>query len=153
MFRISRLTDYGILTLTYLARDPDLAKHNARDVAEQLHLPLPTVSKILKVLARSGLLVAHRGVRGGFGLARPAKAITIAEIITALEGPIALTVCGDDTTHDCAIEQHCPCRDNWQKINHAVRGALDKITLADMAHPLPHEMTGARVETLSTWNV
>ncbi len=154
MLRISRLSDYGILTLTYLAQDSGERTHNARDVAESLHLPLPTVSKILKLLAKSGLLTAHRGVRGGFRLTREARKINIAEVISALDGPISLTVCNDHGgDHDCRIEQSCPCRENWQKINDAVRGALEKITLADMTQPLPEAARYVRLNASPGWNV
>lgn len=153
MFRISRLTDYGILTLTYLARDPDSGTHNARDVADGLKLPLPTVSKLLKLLARHGLLTAHRGARGGFSLARPPREITIAEIIAALEGPIALTVCVEHGVDDCQIQHNCMCRENWRKINLAVRGALEVITLADMTHPLPPPVAADRSTTVAPWSV
>ncbi len=143
MLRIGRLTDYGILTLTFLARDPEQGTHNARDVSAKLQLPLPTVSKLLKLLARQGLLATHRGARGGFSLARPAREITLLEVIDAIEGPVSLTVCNERAPHDCQIEQHCMCRENWMKINQAVRGALAQISLTDMTQPLPqvHQLT------------
>src|SRR5215831_15995615 len=93
MIRITRLTDYGIVLLTHFARHPERLTRNAPELAAAAHLPLPTVSKILKILAREGLLVPHRGAKGGFSLAKPATDITVAEIISALEGPIALTEC------------------------------------------------------------
>ena len=135
MIRMTRLTDYGIMLLTLFARDGKRPMRSARDLAEESKLPLPTVSKLLKVLARHDLLDAHRGVKGGFRLARSADRITVAEIIHALEGPIGVTEC---SSHDgaCDIERSCIVRNNWKKINVVVLDALGKITLAEMTHPL-----------------
>ena len=136
MMRISRLSDYGIVLMTQLASRPDGAPHNAREVAAEAGLPLPVVSKILKALARQGLLVSHRGAKGGYSLARLPGEITMAEIIAALEGPIAITEC-IEVSSDCSHEQLCPVRSNWHRINAAVRGALEGITLAEMTAALP----------------
>jgi FeS assembly SUF system regulator len=136
MIRISKLTDYGIMLLTYIARDPLLTR-NARDLAVEAHLPLPTVSKVLKILAREGLLVAHRGIKGGFSLARPPEEISVADIIGALEGPIAMTECSMHAPRICQLERQCPVGSNWQMINQAVQGALETLTLAAMTRPLP----------------
>ncbi len=100
-----------------------------------MRLPLPTVSKILKLLAREGLLASHRGVKGGYSLAPPAEEISMAEIIAALEGPIAITECIERRAR-LLHEPLCPVRGNWQRINEAVRTALDGISLAEMAQPL-----------------
>ena len=133
MIRITKQTDYGIVLLTHLAADPE-RQYNAPDLAAEAHLPLPMVSKILKLLAREGLLASHRGVKGGYSLARRPEAISMAEIIAALEGPIALTEC-ISVEGDCSHEPLCPVRSNWRRINQAVRTALEGITLAEMAHP------------------
>jgi FeS assembly SUF system regulator len=133
MIRITKQTDYGIVLLTHLAADPE-RQYNAPDLAAEAHLPLPMVSKILKLLARESLLVSHRGVKGGYGLARQPEAISMAEIIAALEGPIAITEC-ISVEGDCSHEPLCPVRSNWRRINQAVRTALEGITLAEMAHP------------------
>ena len=135
MIRMSRLTDYGILLMTCVAKQRDSAPHSARKLASMAHLPVPTVSKILKELARQGLLTGQRGVKGGFRLARPAMEISIADIVSALEGPIAFTDCGGDPG-SCELEDSCIVRSNWKKINNAVRGALEGITLSEMSHPL-----------------
>lgn len=139
MIRISKLTDYGIMLLTYIARDP-LHTRTARDLAVEAHLPLPTVSKVLKTLAREGLLVAHRGVKGGFSLARPPEEISVADVIGALEGPIALTECSLHASRLCQLEPQCPVGSNWQRINQAVLGALAHLTLAAMTRPLPRSV-------------
>jgi FeS assembly SUF system regulator len=134
MIRITKQTDYGIVLLTHLAAQPE-RQLNAPELAAETQLPLPMVSKILKILVREGLLVSHRGVKGGYSLGRLPEEITMAEIISSLEGPIAITEC-IEVSSDCSHEQLCPVRSNWQRINEAVRGALEGITLAEMAGPL-----------------
>ena len=136
MIRMTKLTDYGIVLLTQIARHPERLTRNAPELASVARLPLPTVSKILKILAREKLLVPHRGAKGGFSLARPPEEITVADVINALEGPIALTECSAHGSERCGIETSCPVSSNWRKINRAVRDALSGITLAEMAAPL-----------------
>ncbi len=135
MFRISRLTDYGIVVMAHLAECKDDSSHNARELAEDTQLPAPVVSKILKSLTRAGLLVSQRGSKGGYSLARTPSEIPVVEMITALEGPIGITEC---TIHPgaCAQEPSCQVRDPWQRINGAVHAALETITLADLAKPI-----------------
>lgn len=135
MIRMTRLTDYGIMLLTLFARDAKHPMKSARDLSEEGKLPLPTVSKILKLLAKHGLLEAHRGVRGGFNLTRTPEKITMAEVIGALEGPVGVTDCCAPSS-DCGIEKSCIVKSNWMKINQVVLGALDRITLAEMTHPI-----------------
>jgi FeS assembly SUF system regulator len=136
VIRLSKLADYGIVIMTNLARQP-ARQHNAPEVAAQTHIPLPMASKILKSLARAGLLESHRGVKGGYGLARPAATISVAEVISALDGPIAVTACIEDGPGGCEIEGLCPARANWQRINDAIRTALDGISMAEMAQAIP----------------
>ena len=143
MIRLSRLSDYGIVLMALLAGragKADSGPYNAREVAAEAHLPLPVVSKILKGLARRGLLVSHRGAKGGFSLARPPGEITAAEMIAALEGPIGLTECSAHPGH-CVQEASCHVREPWQRINVAVRRALDQVTLADLAPQAPPDPT------------
>ncbi|MFQ5843359.1 MAG: SUF system Fe-S cluster assembly regulator [Planctomycetota bacterium] len=137
MIRLTRQADYGIVLMTCFAGHPDRALLNARDVAAVTSLPLPTVSKVLKALARGGLLNSHRGVKGGYRLARAPRRITVAEIITAVDGPIAVTECLDPGAADCDIEPVCPCRTNWHRINQAVRDALAAIPLSKMGFSPP----------------
>jgi FeS assembly SUF system regulator len=138
MIRMTRLTDYGIMLLTLFARDSKNPMKSARDLSVEARLPLPTVSKLLKLLARHGLLEAHRGVLGGFTLTRKPDAITMAEVIGALEGPIGVTDCCAPPS-DCGIEKSCIVKNNWMKINRVVLEALDRITLAEMTRPLALE--------------
>jgi FeS assembly SUF system regulator len=132
MLRISRLTDYGIVLLAHLAGERGGTTHNARELAQRSSLPLPAVSKILKTLTHEGLLVSHRGVKGGYGLARDASDISVAEIIAALEGPIALTECTLGPGH-CHQEISCMTRLPWQHVNRAIHDALSRVTLAELA--------------------
>lgn len=131
MIRLGRLTDYGIVLMAHLA-GAGQGPHAARDVAAATQLPLPAVSKLLKSLAREGLLISSRGTKGGYQLARPAEQITVPQMITALEGPIALTDCN---LHEgaCSQEPRCHVRTPWQRINRAVHDALSQIRLADLA--------------------
>src|SRR5438270_13588885 len=93
MIRLGKLTDYGLVVMSQIAQRPPADLHTARDLAAKCHLPLPTVSKILKTLLQGGLLVSQRGIKGGYSLAREPGLISIAEIISVLEGPVALTAC------------------------------------------------------------
>jgi FeS assembly SUF system regulator len=138
MLRITKQTDYSIVLMTKFAADEPQAVHNARDLAQSAGLPLPTVSKILKALARAGLLVSHRGVKGGYGLARPPSEIAVDEVIEALEGPIAITEClheSHDQASCCGIQGACPVQANWGRINDAVKTALSGIPLSEMVAP------------------
>ncbi len=150
MFRLSRITDYGIVLMAQLASHGDEATRNAREMAAETELPAPVVSKILKSLAREGLLVSQRGAKGGYTLARAPETISAAELITVLEGPIGLTEC---TAHpgNCPQEASCHVRAPWQHINQAVRDALARVTLADLARgtvtPLAVSLASLGVDT------
>lgn len=133
MFRISRLTDYGTMILVYLAEQDDRLC-SASDVAANTHVAAPTVQKLLKVLARSELVESARGTGGGYRLARAPDTINAAQILDALEGPVAITECSTEESH-CELESLCQVGGAWQKINKAIRGALTDITLRDLGHP------------------
>jgi FeS assembly SUF system regulator len=135
MLRLSKLTDYGTVIMTALARHPR-QQRTAAELADATHVAVPTVSKILKTLAHEKLLVSNRGAYGGYKLARAPENISMADIISALEGPIALTECAEIQGH-CSIQPSCLIGANWQRINAAIRGALEGISLADMIAPLP----------------
>src|SRR5438270_5672111 len=135
MIRLGKLTDYGLVLMSYVAKSDEQTMHTARGLAVQSKLPLPTVSKLLKVLLQSGFLVSHRGIKGGYTLAGHANEISVAEIISALEGPIGLTECTTDLSGICDLEPSCPIKRNQQMISQVVRGALERLTLADLIHP------------------
>jgi FeS assembly SUF system regulator len=136
MIRLGKLTDYGVLLMCQMARSPQAKWHTARELAEESRLPVPTVGKLLRMLLRSGLLTSHRGIKGGYVLARSPELIPLTEIISALEGPFALTQCSSDAAEVCNLESTCPVRDNQRILSQAIGGALGRIMLADLTRPL-----------------
>ena len=135
MIRLNRLTDYAVVVLMRMADAPGEVL-TAPQLANRSAVPLPTVAKLLKILARDGIVVSHRGASGGYRLSRAPEDVSVAEIIRALEGPISLTSCVDGATGNCDVESLCPMRGNWDKVNAAIRDALESVTLAEMAAPL-----------------
>ena len=135
MIRITKITDYGITVLSALASQPEAKPRNAREIAAATHLPAPTVSKILGVCTRANLLTSLRGANGGYTLARSPESISVADIIVAFEGPLALTECLSHEAPDCDVESVCPTRSNWHRINAAIRKSLEEIPLSEMAIP------------------
>lgn len=136
MIRLGKLTDYGLLLMCQIARSPMGNTHTTRGLADECRLPLPTVSKLLRVLLQSRLLVSHRGIKGGYELAREPEQIPITEIIAALEGPFALTQCGSEDAGLCDLESCCPVKDNQRIISHAIRAALERVMLSDLTRPM-----------------
>jgi len=133
MLRLSKLADYGTQVMTYMARDQ--AVHSASEVAAELGIAAPTVSKILKMLVRKNLVTSVMGAKGGYLLARHPAEISVAEIIDAMDGPISITECSGTTI--CERESTCSTRSNWQGINHIIQDALEKVNLAEMIAPKP----------------
>ena len=131
MLRISKLTDYATVILARLAAEPEL-RFTAAQIAAETHLAAPTVSKLLKQLHRKGLVMSTRGAAGGYVLARPAADITAAQILDALEGPVALTECSGTASH-CGIERTCRVGHSWQRVNLAIRRSLQEISLLELA--------------------
>ncbi len=131
MLRLSKLADYGCQVMAFMARDR--AVHSANEVANGLGMAVPTVSKILKMLARDGLVGSVLGAKGGYTLSRYPKDISIAEIIHAMDGPISITECS--STSKCERESYCSTKGKLQRINHIIQEALDKVSLAEMITP------------------
>ncbi len=131
MIKVNKLTDYAVLILSYFAKQNSDEVWNASQLASALDLPNPTVSKILKILLKNQLVISHRGAQGGYQLAKPLEYITVAELIEAMEGRVAVTEC-NVRTGLCSHEQACQMRNPWQKINHMVLNLLSQVTLADM---------------------
>lgn len=142
--RLSHLADYAVVLMSAAARHcgeralgaSDRQKRvriNAGTLAEETGVPLPTAQKLVSLLTRAGLMTSTRGTGGGIRLARPAAAISLADIIEAIEGPIALTLCVDEARHDCALEGSCRVQPHWGVVNGAVRGALDGVSLSSLA--------------------
>lgn len=134
MLKIGKLTDYAMLIMSQMARDP-ASTISAASLAEALHLTTPTVAKILKMLSDADLVTSLRGAVGGYRLARAAETITVADIISAMEGDLALTECCENVSH-CFITSMCTMRENWRKINRTVYEMLAKLTILDMLEPL-----------------
>ena len=134
MLRMSKLADYGTVILTAMVRDP-VRIQSAVELAMHSRVPAPTVSKILKILTREGLVVSLRGAKGGYLLSRPAAQISLAQIIDAMDGPIGMTECSI-TPGLCTQESYCPVRANWQSVNRVVLQALQQISLEQMMQPV-----------------
>lgn len=133
MLRVSRLADYATSLMACLGEQPD-AVVSAAELAECLDLEPPTVSKLLKMLAKNGLVQSFRGARGGYQLARPAHEISVADIVEAIEGPIGMTECSV-ATGQCSREANCNVRGNWQGINATITAAMRAVSVADMMQP------------------
>lgn len=131
MIKVNKLTDYAVLILGYFARQNSDRVFNASQLASALDLPNPTVSKILKILLKNQLVISHRGAQGGYQLAKPLEYITVAQLIEAMEGRVAVTECSAQSGL-CSHEMACAMRNPWQKINHMVLNLLSQVTLADM---------------------
>ena len=131
--RLSSLADYAVVMMSAAARHCGGDQLNAAHLAEETGIPLPTVQKLVSKLSHAGLLRSVRGAGGGFRLARPAAAVTLADVIEAIEGPIAMTSCIDTGKHDCGLEGTCRVQAHWPVVNNAVRGALAGINLTSLA--------------------
>jgi FeS assembly SUF system regulator len=131
--RLSSLADYAVVMMAAAARHPAGARLSATLLAADTGVPLPTAQKLMGRLAASGLLTSARGTGGGFQLARPAGGISLADIIEAVEGPIAMTNCVDERRHDCALDAHCQVKPHLSAVNGAVRGALAAVSLHQLS--------------------
>jgi FeS assembly SUF system regulator len=131
MIRLTKLSDYAVVVLSLLARERG-GVMTATVLANQTGIPEPTVAKVLKLLARQDIVVSTRGVNGGYAMEKEPHNVTVADLIIALEGPIALTACVDSQTDDCTLSELCPLRGGWQKVNVAIKTALSSVTLADL---------------------
>ena len=149
MIKLSRLTDYGVVVMSQMAQEMSAMK-TAPELAAATGVPMPTVAKLLKLLVKDGLVESWRGVNGGYALTRSIDDITAADIIEALEGPVALTACVDGSEADCGVESLCPMRGGWEKINRAIRAALEEVTLAELSQPADFLLAPASVDAETT---
>ena len=134
--RLSHLADYAVVLMTAAARRPVAARLSATELAGETGVPLPTTQKLMGQLAACGLLSSVRGAGGGFALARPAAEISLADIVEAVEGPIAMTVCsGHEGVSDCALDAHCRVKPHMGVVGNAVRGALGAVSLTSLCGP------------------
>ena len=146
MLRISKLTDYAILVMVELTRDGEMLSAHA--LAERVGIEAPTASKVLKLLAGGGLLDSYRGANGGYKVKRAPGEISVAEVIAAIEGPIAMTECSEEPGL-CSQEASCELRGNWQRISLAVNAALQDVSLAEMSAPLEQKSGSLNITTLN----
>jgi FeS assembly SUF system regulator len=130
--RLSNMADYGVVVMSAAARHCGSSRVSATDLAVETGLALPTVQKLVSIMSKAGLLRSARGTGGGIQLARPAAAISLADIIEAVEGPIAMTACCDTGKHDCTMEGSCRVQPHWPAVNTVVRGALAGISLTSL---------------------
>jgi Rrf2 family protein len=131
--RLTHLADYAVVLMTAAARYPAGARLSATELSGDTGVPLPTAQKLMGQLAASGLLTSARGASGGFALSRPADAISLADIVEAVEGPIALTMCSDSNNHECILDKHCRVKPHIGMVGNAVRGALGAVSLTELA--------------------
>ena len=132
--RLTHLADYAVVILTAAARRPATERLSAAVLADETGVPLPTAQKLMGMLAAAGLLTSTRGAQGGYLLTRPAAAISLADIVEAVEGPIALTQCGGSAeVSDCALDAHCRIKPHMGLVGNAVRGALNAVSLQELA--------------------
>lgn len=134
MLKLSKLTDYATVILSFMAKKQG-SMFSALEISEQTGIALPTVSKVLKLLVKANVLSSVRGAKGGYLLAKKPNKITVASVIHALEGPIALTECSA-SHQDCGQTSGCHIQGNWDLINRKVYQALESVTLADMLMPV-----------------
>jgi FeS assembly SUF system regulator len=146
MLRITKQTDYGVLVLAHLASLPAGQIVCAREAARATALPVPTVSKIFKSLARGHLVESHRGVGGGYSLARPLDQTSLAALIRALEGPISMVECGARPGL-CSQEPTCPVRVTWARVNREIERALERVPLSAMLGGPAKELLGLGPES------
>ena len=138
--RLSHLADYAVVLMTAAARRPAGARLSATELSGETGVPLPTAQKLMGQLAGCGLLSSARGASGGFALARPATDISLADIVEAVEGPIAMTVCsGQEGASDCALDAHCRVKPHMGVVGNAVRGALGAVSLTSLCGPAAAE--------------
>ena len=132
--RLTHLADYAVVMMTAAARRGTVARLTAAELSDETGVPLPTAQKLMQTLSRHGLLVGQRGAGGGYALARPAGEISLADIVEAVEGPIALTQCrGEDVASDCALDAHCRLKPHIGIVGAKVRGALGAVSLMELA--------------------
>lgn len=139
--RLSSMADYAVVTMRAAAQHCGGSRTSATQLAEETGIPLPTTQKLVSLLSRGGLLTSIRGAGGGIQLARPAAAISLADIIEAVEGPIAMTACLEKGRHDCGLEDACQVKPHWGVVNDAIRGALDDVSLASLSDDVPAPLT------------
>tara|TARA_R100001244_G_scaffold6593_20_gene8108 strand:+ start:9790 stop:10311 length:522 start_codon:yes stop_codon:yes gene_type:complete len=146
--RLSNLADYAVVLMSAAARHCGAAllaegKLNAAKLAQETGVPLPTAKKLVSRLTAAGLFESTRGIGGGIRLARPPASISLADIVEAVEGPLAITSCTINGNHDCVLESGCTVKPHWGVVNRTIRKALDDVSLASLSD-LPSTHMGHR---------
>ena len=131
MLRLTKKSDYGLIALKHLAEHPSTPTQSAKDMAEMYHIPLPLLAKVLQTLARSGLVISHAGLHGGYSLARPATEITALEVIRSIEGPMFIVSCTTDHGN-CDLLSSCIVKEPLQKLNDTIRNLLGEMRISDL---------------------
>jgi FeS assembly SUF system regulator len=140
--RISKMTDYALVVLSHLATDEG-SSQSARRIADVSCLPSPTVVRVLKQLSRAGLVQAARGVHGGYSLAKKPAEVSLAEVLSVFEGPVAVTECASKSS-GCFLENRCPTKSNWNRLNQVIHQSLQSVSLESFfGRELPKRSLGA----------
>jgi Rrf2 family protein len=136
MLRLSKKADYALLALRHMAAHADRGSLSARELAETYDIPPELLAKVLQKLVRARLLLSHQGIRGGYGLGRPAEAISVADVIQTIDGPLTVTACSD-ADHSCEQYAKCNIRDPLWRIKDRIVSALAATSVADLAADMP----------------
>ena len=149
MLRLSKKTDYALMAMKHLASDPRRRAASAREIAESYDIPIELMAKVLTRLVRSGLLVSHQGVHGGYELAQPPAATSVAAVLEAIDGPLTMTACthGD---HECDQFSKCNVRDPLWRVREKILSALGECTIAELAADTPPVPESTRAAVLHT---
>jgi len=148
MLRLSKKADYALMAMKHLAQKPQVCSSSAREIAEQYDIPIELMAKVLQRLVRVGLLASTQGTRGGYALSRPPTAISVADVIEAIDGPFTVTACSTDK-HDCDQFNKCSIRDPLWRIRERIAMALGTVTVAEMASdPVAVEVPVVRAAVL-----
>ena len=133
--RLTHLADYAVVLMTAAARRDSGARLSATELSAETGVPLPTAQKLMGLLANAGLLQSMRGQRGGFSLKRDVAAISLADIVEAVEGPFVMTMCADGVNHECLLDKHCRVKPHMGMVGDAIRNALNAVSLAQLSAP------------------
>jgi len=140
MLRLSKKADYALIAMKHLALRPDQAASSAREIAEQYDIPIELMAKVLQRLAREGLVASHQGTRGGYQLSRPPAAISVADVIQAIDGPLTVTACSTDEARSAVEDQRAHSLRAAVVLDHRAGGRHER-SGSDHTHPLarsPH---------------
>ncbi len=136
MLRLSKKADYALMALKHLATRTDVMSASAREIAEAYDIPVELMAKVLQRLARRGLLTSHQGTHGGYRLAKAPSAISVADIIEAIDGPLTVTACSTEA-ENCGQYSKCSVRDPLWRIKDRILSALATCSLQEVSAAEP----------------